>query len=82
RAEAEGIDPPRGIAWRVYPVSQPENKQTNLLSGDVLNPAGGTWEFASPDNLCLLALEYSRPLGSVRAVGSLTLHSVSLKPNN
>ena len=79
RATAEGIEQPSGVAWHVYPV--PNNSENSLISGDLLIHASGGWNFKAPanTNLSLLALEYTRPLGSVRAVGNFTLQAVSLK---
>ncbi len=79
KAEGAGIEPPSGISWHLHSV--PDNSQKILEGGDLLSRASGSWDFQSPSNgnLSLLALEYARPLGSIRANGSVTLRAVSLE---
>ena len=78
QAEAAAIQMPSGVAWHLHSVHA--NSPADLSTGEVLNPHG-TWEFQSPPTaeVFLLTLEYSRPLGKLRANGSLTFRSVSLQ---
>ncbi|MBV9404857.1 MAG: hypothetical protein JO211_05900 [Acidobacteriaceae bacterium] len=79
RVESEDIHAPSGLAWHLYPV--PQVSDSSLTAGDLLSPSEAEWQFASSNrDLYLLALEYARPLGSVRAIGSLSLESVYLDP--
>lgn len=77
RADDTGIQVPSGFAWHVHPVQAIASDE---VGGEVLS-IHGVWEFRSPPTveLCLLTLEYSRPLGKLRADESLTLRSVSLQ---
>jgi hypothetical protein len=76
-ATAGQIEDPRGLTWHVRPVGI--ESHNDLSSGDIVG-AANSWDFRSPArvNLCLLTLEYARPLGTVRARGSVSLRSVSL----
>ncbi len=65
-----------GLAWHLRAV--PVNGSANLVSGDLSSPA--PWQFHAPaSDVAMLSLEYSRPLGRVRAAGTVTLESVSLE---
>ncbi len=76
-ASAGQIEDPQGLTWHVRPVGI--ESHTDLSSGDIVGAVNG-WDFRSPArvNLCRLTLEYARPLGTVRARGSVSLRSVSL----
>jgi hypothetical protein len=78
KADGQGIEMPSGLAWHVHPVS--DERRIDLAGGDLLAGSQGTWQFSVPAgaNLSLLTLEYSRPAGSVRIAGVLTLQGVSL----
>jgi hypothetical protein len=78
---SEGIAGDSGLHWRIVnPNSSPAN--SNLISPDLFsaNRSPGVWDFQSLPNgrLCLLALDYSRPFGTTRIEGSLSLHRVSM----
>ncbi len=77
-AEGQALESPSGIAWHLHSIQTAT--PADLAAGDVLAASRGTWDFRSPLNsdVCLLTLEYSRPLGKLRANGSLTLRSVFL----
>lgn len=79
QAEARSLEAPSGLAWHIRSVAAAT--PVDLLAGDVLPGPRGTWDFRSPStsDVCLLTLEYRRPLGKLRANGSLTLHSVFLQ---
>jgi hypothetical protein len=79
RAEADGMPLPSGLRWHLYPVAK--NASPDLISGDLLSSAPAAWTFkVEPGVNCgILTLEYSRPLGSTRAVGTVTVRAVSLK---
>lgn len=84
RAETQTLDAPSGIAWHVH--STHAGGGTDLAGGDILaaNPGterGGAWDFQSPSisDVCLLTVEYGRPLGKLRANGTITLRSVLLQ---
>ncbi len=67
-----------GLAWHLRAV--PAKAGTDLVSGDLLASSPALWQFRAPSaDLAMLSLEYSRPLGSVRAAGTVTLESVSLE---
>jgi len=76
-AAAGQIEDPRGLTWHVRPVGI--ESHNDLSSGDIVG-AANRWDFRSPArvNLCLLTLEYARPLGTVRARGTVSLRAVSL----
>ncbi len=78
-AVAGQIERPRGLAWHIHPMGI--ESHTDQASGDLLG-APSAWDFRAPARvkLCLLTLEYARPLGVVRARGSVSLRSVSLVP--
>jgi hypothetical protein len=80
KAEAQGIDSPSGLAWRLYPV--PNQKQLFLGGRDLLAESEQIWDFQSPADrgLSLLSLEYHRPLGRTRITGNLSVKAVSLEP--
>lgn len=79
QTDGDGIQTPSGLAWHIHPVGA--TTSTDLSAGDLLSSSRGAWDFQSPpaSALCLLTLEYSRPLGKLRANGSLALHSVLLQ---
>lgn len=78
-AEAPSHDEPVGIGWHVRSVQA--GAVADLRGGDLLAERRGSWEFQAPhaSDVCLLTLEYSRPLGRLQANGSFTLRSVSLQ---
>jgi hypothetical protein len=58
----------------------PARAGNDLVSGDLLASSPALWQFRAPaSELAMLSLEYSRPLGTVRAVGTVTLESVSVE---
>lgn len=76
-AVAENIESPSGLAWHIHPV--PNSDENKLAAPDLLQPSATDWKFLSPGSgLCLLTLEYTRPLGTTRASGSVILRSVWL----
>ena len=78
-ATAQGIQTPSGLAWRLHAVRN--NPPADLNSSELLNSSSATWDFKPPagSGLFLLSLEYSRPIGSTRASGSVDLRSVSVE---
>lgn len=79
QAAAQGIEEPSGISWQVHPVGA--GTLAGSAAEEVLKGSSGIWDFQSSPttDISLLTLEYSRPLGKLRANGSLTLRSVSLQ---
>lgn len=79
QAESREIQSPSGLAWHLSPI--PNKKQAAPAATDLLNSSEQMWDFTPPANasLYLLTLEYTRPLGSVRATGDVTLRRVSLE---
>ncbi len=78
QADDHGIETPSGLAWRLYPI--PNENQSGLSGPDLLSHLPGMWDFtAPPATLSLLTLEYTRPVGSTRAAGDVTLRQVSLE---
>lgn len=78
---SEGIAGDSGLHWRIVnPNSSPAN--SNLISPDLFftNRSPAVWDFQSLSNvrLCLLSLDYSRPFGTTRIEGLLSLHRVSM----
>jgi tetratricopeptide (TPR) repeat protein len=78
RADASGISAPSGLRWRVYPLGA--ERDNNFQSDDLLQAISQGWRFQADttSHCAMLTLEYARPLGSTRAAGTLTLHSVSI----
>ena len=76
QVESRLMDRPSGLIWRLTPVAQRE--QASLSSGDLSAAERQDWRFRAPlqANLYLLSLEYGRPLGHLRARGTVTLKSV------
>jgi hypothetical protein len=63
-----------GLAWHLRAVAG----AGELVSDDLSAPP--RWQFRAPaSEVAMLSLEYSRPLGSVRAAGTVTLEYVSLE---
>lgn len=79
QVEQQEIELPSGLAWHLYPI--PDGKQTQLVAVDLLSASQRSWDFTSLSdaNLYLLRLEYTRPLGSIRSTGNVTLRDVSLQ---
>jgi hypothetical protein len=79
QAPSHGIELPSGLVWRLHGIQN--DSQTNVAAGELLSNPPGNWDFTPPANaiLCLLTLEYTRPLGSTRLSGDVTLQSVSLE---
>lgn len=79
RAEAQSMEAPTGLTWHIRSVHG--GASADLSARDVLATTQGTWQFLSPpaSDVCLLTLEYARPLGKLRANGSITLRSVFLQ---
>ncbi len=77
QAEGQALDSPSGLAWHLYPVPNP--KALDWTSSDLLAQPAPAGQFQSgAGDLYLLTLEYTRPLGSIRATGTAILRSVSL----
>lgn len=78
---ASGDDPssPSGLAWHVRPIATGNTEE--MTSGDLLDPKKPDWQVHIPANvrLCLLTLEYNRPLGTMRARGSVLIGSVAMR---
>ncbi len=76
RVESRLIDMPSGLTWRLKPV--PDGERAGFSSGDLSITQREGWRFRAPlqSNLYLLSLEYRRPLGHLRATGTVTLRSV------
>ena len=69
----------RPRAERDYLRAMPAKVEDELVSDNLSRP-GGAWQFRAPaSEVGMLSLEYSRPLGHVRATGTITLESVSLE---
>jgi tetratricopeptide (TPR) repeat protein len=71
------VTPDSGLAWHLR--AMPAKVEDELVSDNLSGP-GGAWQFRAPaSEVGMLSLEYSRPLGRVRAAGTITLESVSLE---
>src|SRR6185312_1614838 len=74
---SEGIPEDSGLHWRILNTNG-SPAGSNLVGPDLFsaNRSPASWDFQPPPNtrLCLLALDYSRPFGTIRAEGSITLH--------
>jgi hypothetical protein len=71
------LSPGSGLAWHLR--AMPAKVEDELVSDNLSGP-GGAWQFRAPaSEVGMLSLEYSRPLGRVRAAGTITLESVSLE---
>jgi tetratricopeptide (TPR) repeat protein len=78
RTAAQDTDAGSGLHWHLR--AMPAKAGDDLVSGDLLGPAPGAWRFRAPSSeLAMLSLEYSRPLGRIRAAGTVTLESASLE---
>lgn len=77
QADGQGLDLPTGLAWHVRSIQS--GATSDLATGAVL---GNTrvWDFqtSATSNVCLLTFEYARPLGKLRANGTITLRRVVL----
>ncbi len=82
RAEADGIRAPSGLTWHIFSAAKntaPRDSQSN----DLLSSPSPHWDFTNGSvDGAVLALAYTRPLGSTRATGAITLRSVSLKEDD
>ncbi len=78
--ESRLADSPSGLTWHLRPVESPAG--FDLLSGDLTQPESEGWRFRVPSGAGIyrLSLEYARPLGHVRARGTVTLKSVYSDP--
>ena len=77
RAVTKNLEAPSGFAWHISPVPNPAD--LDISSEDLVKSSAMTWEFRAPlSALCLLTLEYRRPVGTIRATGSLVLQNVML----
>lgn len=76
-AAGDDLASPSGLAWRLHPVAT--RSASDLASGDLLD-SQHSWNVKVPGDasLCLLTLEYTRPLGSVRARGTFSISSVAM----
>lgn len=84
QAESVDLHDSSGLKWRVFAV-MPEGGGAPvgpLTSPDLTSagPPNGLWEFTVPPSwqAGLVTLEYERPLGQVRAEGSVSLREVSM----
>ncbi|HXE14783.1 MAG TPA: hypothetical protein VN633_21835 [Bryobacteraceae bacterium] len=83
QAESLDLQGSSGLRWRIYPVL-PENDKDRvfLTSPEVLKNGqqDGSWQFVTPAGwrVALVTLEYERPLGQVRAEGSVSLSNISI----
>jgi hypothetical protein len=68
-----------GLTWHLRRVSPPPDP--GQISGDLASASSSEWQFRGPlgGGLCRLMLEYSRPLGHLRAKGDLTLMDISAR---
>lgn len=66
-----------GLTWHLRPVGNAV--ELGLVSSDLGLSPSGNWTVRAPQGseLCLLTLEYARPLGHLRASGTFILKSVS-----
>ena len=77
RANTQGADSSRGLAWHIRAMPQKIGEET--ASGDLFD-SPGAWQFRAPaSEVAMLSLEYNRPQGYVRAAGTVTLESASLE---
>jgi hypothetical protein len=77
QARSQEILAPSGLAWRLHPIKGGPGT-SELVSGDLL--ADSSWNVAVPADAkaFLLTLECHRPLGSMRARGTLSVQAVSM----
>ena len=76
RAVTPDSDMGGGLAWHLR--GMPAKATADLVSGDLSSPS--RWQFQAPaSEVGMLSLEYSRPLGRVRAAGTIALEFVSLE---
>jgi hypothetical protein len=84
QAESLDLQGSSGLRWRIYPVLPENDKDRVLLSSPELlmnGPQEGSWQFVTPAGwrVALVTLEYERPLGQVRAEGSVSLSNISIR---
>ncbi len=77
RADSGLAENPSGLRWHLAPVSK--TPSVELVSDDLVIAQNVGWHFRAPSDgtLALLTLEYARPMGQLRARGTLTLRDVS-----
>jgi tetratricopeptide (TPR) repeat protein len=85
QTESSDFDHPIGLTWKMYPVrSGKVDIESMVSSPDLIAEPNGSqlWKFSSPPdaNFGLMALEFKRPVGQVRAEGMLSIHDVELLP--
>jgi hypothetical protein len=83
QAESLDLQGSSGLRWRIYPVLPVTDNDRIFLSSPELLMNGhqdGVWQFVTPAGwrVALVTLEYERPLGQVRAEGSISLSNVSM----
>jgi len=81
--ESQDLNGTSGLKWRIYaPAPERDAARTEFSSPDLMagNQQKGFWEFVAPSGwtAALLTLEYDRPLGEVRAEGSVDLRNISM----
>ncbi len=84
QAESADLRESFGLKWRIFAV-MPESQLRSIapLTSPDLMSAGqsiGSWKFTVPPtwHTALVTLEYERPLGQVRAEGSVSIREVSM----
>lgn len=83
QAESLDLQGSSGLRWRIYPVLPESDKDRVLLTSPEVLKNGqqdGLWQFVTPAGwrVGLVTLEYERPLGQVRAEGSVSLSNISI----
>jgi hypothetical protein len=84
QAESADLREAFGLKWRIFAVTSESDKRPIApLTGPELMMGGqpdGSWEFTVPPTwqTALLTLEYERPLGQVRAEGSISIRDLSM----
>jgi tetratricopeptide (TPR) repeat protein len=74
-----------GLTWKLYPAGAGLDAGSALSSPDLIQKGAnyGEWVFSVRNDakLYLITLEFKRPLGQVRAEGSLAIRDVSMAPS-
>ncbi|MGA8597781.1 MAG: hypothetical protein WB676_23955, partial [Bryobacteraceae bacterium] len=84
QAESADLRESVGLKWRIFAVTPESGPRAGapLTSPDLMSAgqSNGSWEFSVPPSWhsALVALEYERPLGQVRAEGSVSIRGVSM----
>jgi tetratricopeptide (TPR) repeat protein len=82
QVESRLLDLPSGLTWHLVPVTKGA-ATFDLISGDLALSQSEGWRLRAPagSQLYLLTLEYERPLGHLRAKGTVLLKSVDASLN-